>query len=233
MGQRLTAVLACVTAMMVPVQAADQKKLSDSVKSAIQFFDRHDVRSIDEFLEQLRPSPIDPIQRARVMAALPQGAIPPDAPALAKMSLGEEVLAYHGRRGLITFAIIRVAPAFIGLYGRSVILVSANILPLLNQEEFAALVAHEIGHEYVWAEYRHAEQRHDHAQIRQLELRCDGVAVLTIRRLGLNAERFIRAIETLAWYNRELGLDENAIDYVSGDDRRAFIRAIAKLQWVD
>ena len=45
MGQRLTVVLACVTATMVSVQAADQKKLSDSVKSAIQFFERHDVRS--------------------------------------------------------------------------------------------------------------------------------------------------------------------------------------------
>ena len=57
------------------------------------------------------------------------------------------MLAYHGRRGLITFTIIKVAPAFIGLHDRAVILVSANALPLLKKEEFAALVAHEIGHD--------------------------------------------------------------------------------------
>jgi predicted SprT family Zn-dependent metalloprotease len=67
-----------------------------------------------------------------------------------------------------------------------VIVVSGNVLPLLNQEEFAALVDHEIGHEYVWVEYRRAQNRHDHARIRELELRCDGIAVLTLRRLGLD-----------------------------------------------
>lgn len=233
MGQRLTGLLVCVMAMMVPVRAADQRKLPDSVKSALEFFEGHDDLSIDEFLERMRPSPIDAIQRARVIAAMPRGAIQPDVQTLAKMSLGEEVLAYHGRRTLITFTIVKVAPAFIGLHGRSVILVSANILPLLNQEEFAALVAHEMGHEYVWAEYRRAEARHDHARIRELELRCDGIAVLTIRRLGLDAQRLLRAVQVLTGYNRELGLDENARDYVSRDERRAFIGAVAKLQWAD
>ena len=143
MGQRLTVALACVMGMVVPVRATDQRKVSDQVKSALAFFEGHDDYSIDEFLERMRPSPIDPTQRDRVMAAMPQGAIQPDAPALAKMGLGEEVLAYHGRRGLITFVIIKVTPAFIVLHGRALILVSTNILPLLSKEEFAALVAHE------------------------------------------------------------------------------------------
>ena len=144
--------------------------------------------SIDEFLGRMRPPPLDAIERAGVIAAMPQGAIRADAHALAQMNLAEQVLAYHGRRGLITFTIIKVAPAFIGLHDRAVILVSANALPLLEKEEFAALVAHEIGHEYVWTDYRRAVQRHDQARIRELELRCDGIAVLTLRRLGLDAE---------------------------------------------
>ena len=233
MPQRLTVLLACVTVMVGQARAVDQKKHPDSVMSGLEFFERHGDLSIDEFLDRLRPSPIDELQRARVMAALPQGAVPPNARALAKMSLGEEVLAYHGRRGLITFTVIRVAQAFIGLHGRAVILVSANILPLLNKEEFAALVAHEIGHEYVWADYQRAEARHDQARKRELELRCDGIAVLTLRRLRRDPARLIRAVEMLTWYNRELGLDENASDYVSRDERRAFIAAVAGLQWAD
>ena len=81
--------------------------------------------------------------------------------------------------------------------------------------------------------YRRAEARHDHARIRELELRCDGIAVLTIRRLGLDTQRLLRAVQVLTWYNKELGLDENARDYVSCDERRAFIGAVAKLQWAD
>jgi hypothetical protein len=231
MGQRLPVLLACVMAMMVPIRAADPRKVSDTVKSALEYFENHHGLSIDEFLDHLRPSPIDPAQRARVIETMPPNAITPDAQSVGKMSLGDDVLAYHRRRGLITFTIIKVAPAFIGLHDRSVILVSANILPLLNKEEFAALVAHEVGHEYVWAEYRRAEGRHDHARIRELELRCDGIAVLTLRRLGIDAERLVRALQVLTWYNRELGVDENAIDYVSPGERRAFIRAVAQLQW--
>ena len=186
---------------------------------------------VDLAADQRILAPIDAIQRDRVMAALPQAAIPADAGALAKMSLGEEVLAYHRRRGVIIFKIIKVVPAFIGLHDRAVILVSANVLPLLNKEEFAALVAHEIGHEYVWTDYRRAEQRHDQARIRELELRCDGIAVLTLRRLGLDTGRLIRAIRMLTWYNRELRLDGNSSDYVSPGNREAFIRAVEKVHW--
>ena len=46
----------------------------------------------------------------------------------------------------------------------------------LNGEEFAALVAHEISHEYVWADYQHAMERQDHQKMQELELRCDGIA---------------------------------------------------------
>jgi Peptidase family M48 len=155
------------------------------------------------------------------------------AATFAKMTLGEEVLAYHGRRGVITFTIIRVTSAFIGLTERAVILVSANVLPLLNREEFAALVAHEIGHEYVWADYWRAERRHDHARIRELELRCDGIAIVTLRRLGLDLGRLIEAVEILTSYSRELRLDDNAADYAQLRERRAFIRAVEQLHWAD
>jgi len=233
MRQRLATLMACVTIVTVAVEATEQKTLPDSVRSALQFFEGHDDLSIDEFLGRGRPSPIDVIERDRVLKALPYGTIPPDAQALAKMSLGEEVLAYHGRRGVITFTIARVTPAFVGLLHRAVIVVSANVLPLLTKEQFAAVVAHEIGHEYVWADYRHAETRHDHAHIRELELRCDGIAVLTLRRLGLGTAPLIRAIERLTSYNKELGLDDNASDYLPLRERRAFIQAVEQLHWAD
>jgi hypothetical protein len=85
----------------------------------------------------------------------------------------------------------------------------------------------------ILADYRRAEMRHDHSRIRELELRCDGIAVLTLRRLGLDAGRLIRAVERLTSYNKELRLDDNANDYVPLRERRAFIRAVEQLPWAD
>jgi hypothetical protein len=230
MGQRLTLVFACVATMLVPVQA--DQKASNLAGSALAFFEGHGDLSIDEFLGRLRPPAVDPAEHNRIVGALPpKGIIRPDAVSLAKMTLGEEVLAYHGRRGLISFTIIDVEPAFVGLHARAVILVSAHALSILDREEFAAIAAHEIGHEYVWGDYEQAKRDGDHARIRTLELRCDGIAVLTVRRLGLRPESLIRALEMLTWYNQERLFDTNRTDYASRDERRAFVHAVEKLQW--
>jgi hypothetical protein len=159
MGQRLrlTVTMTCVAMMTVTAGAAERKPPAKTGNSALAFFTAHAHGgvTIDDFLERLRPAPLDEHQRLRVLEALPrQGAIRTGAGDLAKMSLAEDVLAYHGRRGMITFQIIDVAPAFIGLHERTVILVSPPALALVNKEEFAALAAHEIGHEYVWTEYQ-------------------------------------------------------------------------------
>jgi Zn-dependent protease with chaperone function len=149
------------------------------------------------------------------------------------MSLAEDVLAYHGRRGLISFTIIDVDPAFVGLHARAVILVSASALSVVDREEFAAIVAHEPGHEYVWVDYERAKQDGDDARIRQLELRCDGIAVLTLQRFGLNPQRLISGLERLTWYNQEHLFDTDGRDYPSRDERRVFVRAVEKLHWAE
>ena len=181
----------------------------------------------------MRPSPIDPIQRARVIAALPQGAIPPDAPALAKMSLG-------GRGARLSWP-----PRPDHIYDhQSCSSVHRVARPLgdsacpptscrsSTKEEFAALVAHEIGHEYVWLEYRQAEQRHDHARIRELELRCDGVAVLTIRRLGLDANSSSGPIADARLVQQGTGSGRECEGLRVARRTHSVHRAVAKLQWV-
>jgi len=232
MGQRLRLTMTCVAVMTVTAAAAERKPPAKTGNSALAFFAAHGEVTIDDFLERLRPAPIDEHQRLRVLEALPrQGAIRAGAGDVAKMSLAQNVLAYHTRRGVITFQIIDVPPAFIGLHERTVILVSPPALALVNKEEFAALVAHEIGHEYVWTEYQLAVRRGDSEHVRELELRCDGVAVLTLRRLGLKPERLIRAVEMLTWYNEQRHLAVDWKEYVSRDERRSFIRAVASLPW--
>ena len=232
MGQRLAALFACVMTLVVPVLGGEGKASTDSLSIALEYFQHQNPPTIDDFLTRVRPAPIDVRQRTQIIAALPtQGEIRPGKADLRKMSLAREVLEYDGRLGLIPIKIIDVAQAFVGLHERTVILVSANALRLVNNEEFAALIAHELGHEYVWTEYQSALQRGDHHAIQVLELRCDGIAVLILRHFGLSADRLIRAAEMLTWYNQERKLDGNWRNYASREDRRALIRTVEKLPW--
>ena len=59
-----------------------------------------------------------------------------------------------------------------------------NTLKLLEAEELRALVAHEIGHEYVWVDYARASARDDHRRLKDLELLCDAIAIVTVAWAG-------------------------------------------------
>ena len=103
---------------------------------------------------------------------------------------------------------------------------------MVNAEEFAALVAHEIGHEFSWDEYWAAMRRADHDRMQELELRCDGIAVLTLRRVGIDPERLVSAVQKLTQDNRQPGATTSAADYPPLEERIAFIRAMARMPWV-
>jgi hypothetical protein len=61
-------------------------------------------------------------------------------------------------------------------------------------------VAHELGHDYVWDEFEEASTLRDNRRLQELELRCDGIAVIALQRLA--------SLVSLAWsigdYNQAL-----------------------------
>jgi hypothetical protein len=68
-----------------------------------------------------------------------------------------------------------------------------------------------------------------HRKLQELELRCDGIAVLTLRRLGLDPEHPVSAVQKMTRLNQHRGMVASANDYVSRKERVAFIRAVAAL----
>jgi hypothetical protein len=232
MGQRFAAFTLCTAAMTSPAWPADHTVSSQSGKSVLSYFEEYASTTIDELLAQLRPTPLDAAARAEVIAALPkEGELRPKPSEIAKLEAAEGILAYHDRQGVIIFKVIDVNHAFVGLHARSVLLASRDALSLVSADEFAALVAHEIAHEYVWDEYWQAMQRADHPRMQELELRCDGIAVLTMRRLGLDPERLVSAVQKMTRFNQHRGTVARAADYVSLKERVAFIRAMETLAW--
>jgi hypothetical protein len=104
-------------------------------------------------------------------------------------------------------------------------------LNLLDVEELQASVAHEVGHEYVWAEYLEAEKRNDEVGLKRLELICDGIAILTLRRAGISTAPLLTAAQKITDYNRLAGQPANAYRYPSVNERKRFAHAIC--DWAD
>ena len=98
---------------------------------------------------------------------------------------------------------------------------------MLSSPEVEALAAHEIGHEYVWAEYERAIRLGDRDRTKELELMCDAIAIATLHRLGLDPSRLMSGLEKISRFNRDrFGTALNEGNYPTLAERRAFARKV-------
>jgi hypothetical protein len=194
---------------------------------ALAFFEHVGAGRQGAFLDALRPLPLAAVLRAQVVASLPmEGEVRPSVKEARKLATLEPVLRYHHRQDVLQLKLITVGHAFVGLHARTVLLVSREALDLLDGPKLQALIAHEIGHEYFWDEYQAAVARDDQDEVRELELRCDGVAVITLRQLALDPHALVEAVRALTRFNESVGAVASAGSYVSLKERIAFVETI-------
>jgi hypothetical protein len=186
-------------------------------------------RAFARWLETGRRRPVSAQDRADTLSTLPgDGEVTSlsDAGRQKLAALGQ-LLRATGRDSDYEIKVIDIPQARIGLFKRSVILISENALALTDAEDLRALMAHELGHEYIWAEYQHASERGDHNRLKQLELMCDAIAIVILDGLGLDPSRLMTGVEKITRYNREFRgpmVDERG--YPTLPERRAFARAV-------
>jgi hypothetical protein len=190
-----------------------------------------DSRSLTDLdLDGCRPAPLSPDEKSRVVSSLPtDGEVTRLTGAeRAKLQAVQRVLRLHHRDGVYEVKVVDVRQAGTALYHRAVVLISHIALRLLNAEELQAVIAHEVGHEYIWAAYAAAESAEDSSRLRELELVCDAVAVLTLSRLGIKPDRLFSALETIGRYNKDrFGTALNEKSYPSLTVRKALINRMA------
>jgi hypothetical protein len=228
--QTVVALLTCWLAT-TDVSTATHTQLPDSPASrALRFF--QDARPGDptSWLQALRPAAIRPDQRAQAIAILPEtGELTPGPDEHAKLATVEAVLVYHKRAQVFETKLIDVPQAVVGLYARAVILISRPALRLVSAAELQALVAHEIGHEYFWADFQRTLERGDKRGRQELELKCDGIAVLTLIALGGNPAWLPAGLRKQLRFNEAIGAMANADEYPVLRDRERFINAVRDL----
>jgi len=152
----------------------------------------------------------------------------PSAQGRAKLESLEPILKYHQRNSVIELRVLRAPTATAVFLAGAAVLITEPALEILTAEELQAVVAHELGHEYYWNEFEHARQNHDYSEMQELELRCDGIAVVTLDHVGVNPESLISAITKLNKYNERPG-SLNSPNYVAFRERSGFIRSMAEL----
>ncbi len=189
-----------------------------------------DSAVVARFLETARPAPVSADDKARVLSTLPPDGEVTDLSASARRKLAalNHVLRATGRESVYEIKVIDVPQAAVALYARAVILISEAALILLDADELQASLAHEIGHGYVWTERERAFQLGDHTRLKDLELVCDAIAIVTLHGLGMDVSRLMSGVEKTSRFNRErFGTANNERDYPILAERQAFARAMA------
>jgi hypothetical protein len=216
--------------LFLQTSAASELPSESPAKRSLQFFAGLPMTTIDEAFESLRSEPIRGEEKQQALATLSrEGLLRPNAREAAKLESLRRILIYHKREDVFEARVIDLPQAAVVLYARSIVLVTRPALRQLSALEFQAIVAHEIGHEYFWDEELHLRiQRNSNAR-RELELRCDGIAILTLLRLNLDPTLVVSAALKLTRFNERIGMRIDAEQYPSVAEREQFTRAIVAL----
>ena len=206
-----------------PVRQGD----ASAVGRAWEFMETEMSRGVSELPDRHQPPPILPELQTRVMAALPsEGELTPTAVERVKLAAVDPVLKIYRRLGSVSLKVVDVPYALVALHGRAVLLVTREALSLITAGEFQAIIAHELAHELFWDDYNAALERDQYERLQELELRCDGVAVMILRALGADPAHLTRAAVKLTRYNERRGGALDTARQVPLDVRLTFIRNV-------
>jgi hypothetical protein len=227
-----TSVTAVLLVILTATSIAQPKKRSASLSSAgtgaLAYFDQIHGLTFDIFLKSIRPEQLSPESKAKLIGIFPKrDIVRPSAQAGDKLAAVEPVLKYYGRSSVIDLMVIRMCQAIVRFLAGAAVVISQEALELFTAKELQAIIAHELGHEYFWNEWQQARLNKQYEKIQEIELRCDGMAVITMNQLGLDPSQFISAITKLTKSHR--GPLANAAYYPPLEERITFIHTMIEM----
>jgi hypothetical protein len=204
--------------------------LGKSGVRAFQYFARTGQRSWDDYLKSIRPAAVSADKKARSLAMVrKEDVIEPSANRQAKLDVLRPVLAYLERDTGIEVKILRLRLAWAGFLGGAAVLISEEAIDLLTAEELQAVVAHELAHEYFSGEYEVARASNQYDMVKEIELRCDAISIITMEGLRLDSGALLSGVAKLTKFNERRGFPNNPNLVPSVEDRTHFSHAVVEL----
>ena len=183
-----------------------------------------------EFQRRHNTEPVSREARAAILASLPQqGALVPTRTERTKLAALDQVFDFYNRLGAVDVRVVDLKPALVAVYERAILLITRRALSLVSPIELQAIGAHELAHEYFWEEFDAALNAKAYERMQELELMCDGLAVMTLHRLDIDRSHLINAVTKLTRYNERSAARIMTSRHVSLERRVAFIKQVDAL----
>jgi len=231
-GQAMFFLFSLTFGLMTSAAAQDDKRAADSKETtdrALAWFKRIKDQGFTASLSRIRRNPVQNSFKAEALEKLSAGEqVPLTTKMRARLATLAPVLKFHERDQIVEVRVIDSPCAFVCFQECSVLLISAKAFDLLSEKELQAAVAHEMGHEYFWHEFQEARRNKQYELMREIELRCDGIAVITLDQLGFDPANLISAISRIQTFNLKM-MPANSFSYPPPDQGFNFIRQMIEL----
>jgi Peptidase family M48 len=120
----------------------------------------------------------------------------------------DKVLRLHEREGRVELFLYEDDRPSVKLWRGCVIVISAGLAEPLYDGELAGVFAHELGHSYFEDEMAAARVNQDARAMRVVELKCDGIAILSLKLLGYAPGYYLGGLRRLRSIAKTKGLSE-------------------------
>lgn len=119
------------------------------------------------------------------------------------------VLELHGRGGKIELILFQDDVPSAVFWKGCVLTVSDGLAEPLHDGELAGIFAHELGHSYFEDEMAGASRTKDARAMRAVELKCDAVAIVSLKLLDYDPALYLRGLQRIQVIQRRKSLSSN------------------------
>jgi hypothetical protein len=139
--------------------------------------------------------------RAQAVAALPASLLKrriTQSKLLSRVeTIFRQTLELHGRSGEIDLFLFQSEIPSAMLWRGCVLVLSDGLADPLYDGELAGIIAHELGHSYFEDEMAAAYRAKDARAMRVVELKCDAVAILSLKLLNYDPAHYLRGLQRI------------------------------------
>lgn len=139
------------------------------------------------------------------------------------------VLRLHKREGEIELFLYRHKTPVAMVWRGYVLAISDSLAAALSDEELAGVVAHELAHAYFMDETVAAKRRGDEQGMKVVELKCDAVAMLTLKLMGTDPVKYVSGLQKLNGITVVKRYNLNSWWHPSISERKKFSRRFVEL----